>query len=229
MIGRSRQEQKKSPVQRRSIMPPPPQTDRRSWLWLAGGALLLPLMAWQTVVPLAAWLAPVLLMRFARTQRAASGLLMIVLVSCLAQMVAWRNDFFGGPANLATYSINLIVGVLFSLGYIADRLLAPRLSPLLRTLVFPAAVVIVEYLLTLLSPIAAGGSLAYSQPGNLPLLQLAALTGMWGPTFLIVWCAPAVNALWEQGFAVRRARSSVLPFALTLALTLLFGGVRLAF
>src|SRR4029434_1867837 len=85
-----------------------------SWLWLVAGTLLLPFMAWQAVIPLAAWLAPPLLMRFARTQRAVIGLSVGVLVSCLAQMVAWRNDFFGGPANLATYSINLVVGVLFS-------------------------------------------------------------------------------------------------------------------
>ena len=207
----------------------PPQLDRRAWFWLVGGALLLPFTAWQTVIPLAAWLAPVLLMRFARTQRAAIGLALVVLVNCVAQMVAWRNDFFGGPANVMTYSLNVVIGVLFSLGYITDRLLASRLSPLLRTLVFPATVVGVEYLLTLVSPIAAGGSLAYSQPGNLPLLQLASLTGMWGPTFLIAWCAPAVNGWWEEGFELRRARSAVLPFALTLVLALLFGGVRLAF
>ncbi|MEZ4737665.1 MAG: nitrilase-related carbon-nitrogen hydrolase, partial [Caldilineaceae bacterium] len=207
----------------------PRPIDHRSWFWLVGGALLLPFMAWQTVIPLAAWLAPVLLMRFARTQRVAIGLALVVLVSCVAQMYAWRNNFFGGPANVMTYSLNVVIGVLFSLGYVSDRLLAPRLSPLLRTLAFPVTVVVVEYLLTLVSPIAAGGALAYSQPGNLPLLQLAALTGMWGPTFLIAWCAPAVNGWWEQGFTLHHPRSSVLPFALTLGLALLLGGVRLAF
>ena len=39
-----------------------PPSDRLAWLWLVCGALLLPLIQYQTVWPLAAWLAPVFLL-----------------------------------------------------------------------------------------------------------------------------------------------------------------------
>lgn len=63
----------------------------RSWLWLALGAALLPFSMFQTVPPLAAWLAPVFLMRFARTQRAIVALPLIGLVGYLAALIATRG------------------------------------------------------------------------------------------------------------------------------------------
>ena len=84
-----------------------------------------------------------------------------------------------------------------------------RLSGALRTLIFPCAVTAVDFLNTLINPLAAGGSLAYSQPDQLPLQQIVAITGMWGLTFLIAWSAAAVNMFWEAGFACARpARAS---------------------
>ena len=46
-------------------------TDRLSWLWLLFGFLLTPFLTWQTVIPLAAWVAPLFLLRFERTSRRA--------------------------------------------------------------------------------------------------------------------------------------------------------------
>jgi apolipoprotein N-acyltransferase len=45
--------------------------DRFVWLWLLAGGLLLPFSRFQTVLPLAAWFAPVFLLRFSRSRRAA--------------------------------------------------------------------------------------------------------------------------------------------------------------
>jgi hypothetical protein len=44
------------------------RTDRLSWLWLLVGSLFLPFAAYQSVIPLAAWLAPVFLLRFVRAR-----------------------------------------------------------------------------------------------------------------------------------------------------------------
>jgi len=213
---------------RRAAAPTRHGADRLSWLWLAIGTALLAFTGWQTVIPLAAWLAPIFIMRFARTQRAFVALPVILVASCVATFVAWRNDFFG-PPTLMTYLFIIIVGVLFSLGYMVDRLIATRLSGLLRTLVFPCAVTTVDFLNTLINPLAAGGALAYSQPGQLPIQQIVAVSGMWGLTFLIAWSAAAINTFWESGFAWRGARTSVLPVMLVLLATMLLGSARLAF
>jgi apolipoprotein N-acyltransferase len=83
--------------------------------------VLLPFTAWQTVLPIVGWLAPLFLLRFSRTQRTVIGLPIMVLVSCLAQAFAWRDELFGGPANVMTYGINVTCGLLFGLAYAADR------------------------------------------------------------------------------------------------------------
>jgi apolipoprotein N-acyltransferase len=48
----------------------PPRTGWAPWLWLAVGAALAPFAHLTNVIPVAAWLAPVFLLRFVRTQRA---------------------------------------------------------------------------------------------------------------------------------------------------------------
>src|SRR5713101_1101628 len=54
--------------------------DRLSYLWLAIAAALLLFYAGRWAIPLAAWLAPLFLLRFVRTQRPLSGFLLAWLV-----------------------------------------------------------------------------------------------------------------------------------------------------
>ena len=76
------------------------------------------------------------------------------------------------------------------LPYLLDRVLARRLGGLLGTLVFPLAVTTVSYLLALVSSSSGTwGNPAYSQYGDLPLLQLMSVTGLWGIVFLMSWLA----------------------------------------
>ena len=203
--------------------------DRLSWLWLAIGAALLPFTSWQTVLPIAAWLAPVFIIRFARTQRVAVAVPVVVLVSCAAMAVTFRNGVLPAPPSILI-PIVAGYGLAGSLGFIADRLLAPRLGGLGRTLIFPLAVTTVDFLQARFNPILGSfGSPAYSQAGNLPLLQVVSLTGLWGLTFLISWLAPVANAVWEHGGDWRAVRGSAGAFAATLLAVLLFGSGRLAF
>jgi apolipoprotein N-acyltransferase len=209
--------------------------DRLAWLWLAIGASLLPFAMFQTVWPFAAWLSPVLLMRFSRTQRLAVGLPLVWLALCLGFAVGWRDDFVPLPLDLRGPQAALLRGglVVFSaalgvLAYVLDRLLAARLQGVLRTLAFPLAAVTLEYLSSLtLHPV--GGLAAYTQYGNLPLMQLASVTGIWGITFLVNWLAPVLNEVWERGTAPRVLRYSLLPFGLVLTAAVVYGSARLTF
>src|SRR5205085_2780849 len=69
----------------------------------------------------------------------------------------------------------------------------------------------------------------YSQYGNLPLLQLLSVTGLWGVTFLIGWSASAGNALWEEWTISRRLPPAAVICALVIVVEILAGGARLAF
>ena len=203
-------------------------TDRLSWLWLAIAAVLLPFTSVQSVIAIAAWLAPIFLLRFVRTQRAAVGLPVTLLVYSLAASIAMRNDYTTVPFGPIFIGIMFGYGLAFSLPYITDRALSPRLTGVARTLIFPMAVTTIDYAMSF-APFPTYGSPAFSQYGNLPLVQVVSVAGMWGLTFLIAWSASAINAAWERDFDRPAFRRFLLPYAGVLAAVLLLGGVRLAF
>jgi apolipoprotein N-acyltransferase len=107
---------------------------------------------------------------------------------------------------------------------ILDRFLSRKLDGILATLVFPLTWTSIEYLRSFLSSSGSHGSLVYSQFRNLPLMQLASVTGIWGLTFLICWLAPVLNLAWGKRFDWPKIRLSVSLFVVVSSLVLLFGG-----
>jgi len=81
-----------------------PPRDQLSWVWLLVGAGLLPVTGLQTLVPIAAWLAPVFLLRFTRTQRALVALPVLSVVLSGAALIGLRDGFFRLPEVSGTPS-----------------------------------------------------------------------------------------------------------------------------
>jgi apolipoprotein N-acyltransferase len=201
----------------------PSSYDRLAWLWLVCGAVLLPLVQYQTVWPLAAWLAPVFLLRFARSRPARLALPVLVLVHYAASVIALRNVL-----PLSMVLLFGAVGILGVAAYAADKALAGRLSGLSRTLAFPMTYVVLDWLLGQ-SPLGTFGSPAYSQFGNVQLTQVVSLTGIWGLVFLISWLAPVVNEIWERGLTRPAVRGTLVPYTAVLAAVLIYGSARVTF
>lgn len=200
-------------------------SDRLSYLWLAIGAALFVFYAGRWAIPLAAWLAPLFLLRFVRTQRPLTGFLLAWLIRfAVAAVVPSGTILLSG---IGYYAIVLILTGLTILPYLADRLITPWLGGFVATLVFPVAFTTLEYLSSF-SPSGTIDSIAYTQYGNLPLMQVVSVTGIWGLTFLITWFAAVINWLWEQHFAWPQVRSGGLLYAAILAVVLLGGLARLA-
>jgi len=212
--------------------------DRLTWLWLLIGAVLLPFTALVPSFAVAAWLAPVFLLRFARTQRARIGIPLIALIQAIALGINW---YIGTAPNVLLIASGVGVGLLATLAYLIDRLVTPGLSGLARTLAFPLALTMIDWLGSLLagslvsSPLpslfAVSGtwdSPGYTQAGLLPLIQIVSVSGMWGLTFLMAWFAGVANTIWEQRGSWRAVRFPVLGFAVTLLAVLGFGFARLA-
>lgn len=199
--------------------------ERLAWLWLLVGFALLPFTFFQTVLPLAGWLAPIFLLRFARTfKHTRTMLLLVFLAYFFGNLIAGR----GLPFSLLGLLGNILLkGLIWTIPYAIDRFLSPRLQGWLRSLVFPLAFTTVDWLISLLS-ISSSGSPAYSQAGVLVLLQVLSLTGMWAITFLIMWFAAIVNGLWEQEFDLGSIRHQLIAFAAVMGLVLIYGGGRLA-
>jgi apolipoprotein N-acyltransferase len=209
----------------------PPQTDRpalagtRSSLCLAIAAALLLLANGANTVPLAAWLAPVFVLRFVRRQSLKIGLPVAYLL--LVAEFAFQFRGMVPIPGVAYYIFLGVWGIPLILPYVMDRLLAHKLTGITASLVFPTAWAVTEYLLSR-GPYGTWGSAAYSQYGNLPLLQLVSVTGLWGITFLIGWFAAACNWLWEEGLDSKPARAGAWLCAGTVAAVMLLGGARMA-
>ena len=77
-----------------------------------------------TIVPIAAWLAPVFMLRFLRTRRALPGLLFGYIASAAAFYIYWRPAFLDAGAMFTVYSTAF--ALLFFLPFVIDRLLAGR-------------------------------------------------------------------------------------------------------
>jgi apolipoprotein N-acyltransferase len=197
----------------------------RAWPWLALGAALLAVSYGADTVPLAAWLAPIFLLRFVRVQKFRIWAPVVYATAVGATAFQLRGMV---PLPSSYYAVFLVVdGILFLVPYLADRWLVPRIGGLPATLVFPTAWVALEYLNSF-GPYGSWGAAAYSQYGNLALLQLLSVTGLWGISFLIGWLAAACNWVWEEGWDSRRARRGASLAVATIVAVMLLGGARLA-
>jgi apolipoprotein N-acyltransferase len=202
--------------------------DRLSYLWLAMAAVLYLFSGGLWVIPLAAWLAPLFLLRFVRTQHPLPGFLLAWLVRfAVAAIFVLQGAQFPPGTSPGYYALVLLFSLVSILPYLADRLITPRLQGFVATLVFPLAFTMIEYLVSF-GPAGTLNSIAYTQYGDLPLMQLVSVTGIWGITFLITWFAAVVNWAWERGFAWPHVRGGGLLYAGVLSVVLLGGGARLA-
>jgi len=197
----------------------------RSLTWLAAGALLLAAEAHTPALFLAPWIALTLVLRATRTMPPWPGLAYVFVALYAALAVGDRGILpMGGPVYFAVV-IGISLVTLLPFG--ADRLVAPHVGGGWSAMVFPMAWVAAEFLSARLTPAATWGSIAYTQYGVLPLMQVAAFTGIWGVSFLIAAFASVVNGAWDRGFEGRAVRPIVLGYAGLLCLVLLGGALRL--
>ena len=178
-------------------------------------------------LPIAMWLAPMFLLRFTHVKPTPSGFVLLFVTMYIAFAVVNRamTPFQGAP--FFAYVFFLVVTQ--ALPYLADRALAPRLPGFASALVFPLAWVSVEFIVLRTSPGGSWFATAYSQYGNLPLMQLASVTGLSGVTFLIGWFASTVVWAWDRQFAWESAGTGVLAYAGVFGVVILAGAARVAF
>ena len=90
------------------------------FVWLAIGGVFATLCLGRGTVALAAWLAPIFLLRFARVMPPFAGLLSIWLVLLVAGIVSNRGVI--PLAGLAYFGVVLMIAIAPTLSYVADRL-----------------------------------------------------------------------------------------------------------
>jgi len=197
----------------------------RSMTLVLGAALLLLFANGRHTIPMAAWLAPLVLLRFVRAQKTGRGL----LVAWIVLSATWAFQFRGmAPLpGIWYYVLAASYGLVLVIPFIADRILAPRIGGFAGTLVLPCAWVAVEFAVAGLVPYGSWGSAAYSQHESLVLLQLVSVTGIYGVSFLIAWTAAIGNRLLDANWNLREVRRGAAVSVSVVVAVLFFGGARL--
>ena len=174
------------------------------------------------------WLAPLPVLWLApRTGRWPASLAAFVAYAA-GGFNQWQylHGYIGLPLPVIL-SVIALPALAFALTVLLYRRLVLCGRPLAAALVVPALWVAVEYLNSLYSPHGTFGAIAYTQADALPVIQLAAITGIWGIGFLLL-LLPATLAVQTAVNTPRRGRVlAAVVTAVALTLSLGYGAWRL--
>jgi apolipoprotein N-acyltransferase len=183
-------------------------------------------------VPIALVLAPVFILRFARTRRKPGKANWLTLLGFVlsVNIALWglRDTGDIAPSLLVNLVMNSLLALVLALPYIADRLLYHRFKGFLSTLVFPVAITAVYYLFSLEGPFDGDGVFYHYFVGDLALKQLASITGLWGLVFLVSWLASVIYWAWENATRWEQTKQGLAIFASIVAGIMVYGGLKIS-
>ncbi len=195
-----------------------------SYIYLLIGFIFLFFFNGRWILPIAAFVAPIFLIRFLRFQKPFIGFLIIVLVGWLSNIFVWKGML--PMSGFFYYLVSFMMSLFTSLTFLLDRIYTQKFKGIVSTLIFPSTYVIMDYITILTNPSGSYGTLVHSQ-SSLPLLQLISITGIWGVVFLITWTASIINWLWDNYFEKRKVYSAFWWFGIPILSIIIWGQFRL--
>jgi len=177
------------------------------------------------IIPIAAFLAPLFLIRFLRFHRPLKGCLLLILVGWVSNIFIWKEMM--PVAGFFYYFLMLMMSVFTSITYLIDRVYSQKERGIISSLVFPSVYVLMEYIVVSTNPSGSYGTLAHTQ-SSLPLLQIVAITGIWGVTFLVMWTASIINWLWDNSFERKNILLVFWVYGIPFLSVILYGQFRLS-
>ena len=196
-----------------------------SVFWLVAGAMLLATQSRVAISPVP-WIALTLMLHASRSMAAGPGAAFMWFALFVTGAIS-RREIVPIP-GAAYYVVAALTALALTAPFLTDRLASGRLPVVAAALVFPMTWVAVELFQSRFTPNATWGSLAYTQYGHLPLMQLAAYVGLAGITFIVTWFASTLELAWSRGFDWSAVRAPVLTFAGVFVAVIVGGAVRLA-
>lgn len=144
----------------------------------------------------ALWLAPIPVLAIAQRLRGSAAFVLGAIVWLIGEMNQWNYVRHAIELPLQIIVLYFLVpAVVFGFGVLFVRSFIRRGSLFLASLAFPVYWVAYEYLTATASPHSTWGNLAYTQMACLPLIQVAAITGIWGISFIVFLFAGTAGAL----------------------------------
>lgn len=172
------------------------------------------------------WFAPLPVLLFATRGSWWGTAIVSWLALLLGSLTMWHYFHLIHAPWFGSYAV---IGLIFTLAVLLFRFLLRREAYWSALLAFPALWVTCAYLGNLTTPNGTAGSLAYTQLGFLPFLQLASITGPWGMAFLLLLFPAAIAiGVHLRGSAPKQAAQIVATGIGMIFVVLIFGAIRLA-
>jgi apolipoprotein N-acyltransferase len=121
----------------------------------------------------------------------------------------------------------VVPAVVFGFGVLFVRSFIRSGSLFLASLALPVYWVTYEYLTAMASPHSTWGNLAYTQMNFLPVIQIAAITGLWAISFIVFLFAGAAAALLSGAGNPWQRRMLAIAVGFVVCTVLVFGNWRL--
>jgi len=113
------------------------------------------------ILPIAAFIAPVFLIRFLRFQKPLKGFLITVFAGWVSNIFVWKGIM---PMSVFFYYfVAFMMSVFTSLTFLIDQIYTQKFKGIISTLIFPAAYVIMDYITILTNPSGSYGTLVHTQ------------------------------------------------------------------
>ncbi len=192
------------------------------WLILACLASLGTSYIW--IAPISAFLMPIFFLRFIGLMPPFNGYVLGSLSLAVPAYFSLKGMF---PIGEVEYVIaTSIVSFITAFPFLYYRMACFPKPSFKATLILPMAVVTLEFLNSMGNPFGTWGSSAYTQIGNLPLLQLSSVMGIWGIVFLIFWTASVLNWAWGHQWHWATIKKGMIVFLSFFLLVQVSGGLR---
>ena len=176
------------------------------------------------ILPVAAFITPVFLIRFLRLQKPLVGFIILILAGWVSNIFVWKGMM--PISGFFYYFISFMMSVFTSLTFLIDRIYHKKVKGIISTLVFPSIYVIMEYIVISTNPSGSYGTLAHTQT-SLPLIQVISISGIWGLVFFITWTASVINWLWDNSFEKSKFRHALLVYGIPFLFFIILGQVRI--
>ena len=176
----------------------------------------------------ALWLAPIPVLAISPRLRGGAAFLVAAFAWVIGEMNQWNyvRHQIELPAQ-TTILYFVVPAVVFGLGVLFVRGFVCRGALFLASLALPVSWVVYEYLTAIASPHSTWGNLAYTQMNCLPVIQIAAITGVWGITFIVFLFAGAVAALLSGAGTRWQRRALAVGVGFVVCAVFVFGKWRL--
>jgi apolipoprotein N-acyltransferase len=198
-------------------------------LLLLTGCVFLLFMGGKWNIPITTWIGSIFFLRYFRMQRGFWGILLAFPFILFASHI-----YFIGLAEQVEFWFKIVIALSFTLYImipcIIDRVLHKKIrNQFLSTLVYPASLIVIQFLLSYIEQLGTILHWTGSMFSLKPLIQLVSITGVWGPSFLVGWLASVINMLWEEQFNLKKVRLPVASFTGLFFLVIIRGSIRMVF